>query len=122
MTSWMEERDLLVATTLAFVQEVAAAHPGTIAADKSPDRTSDTDGVPRPPALVGAVQQTATSLPAGTGKTLAAMVSEREHITQRVASFRARQGQIIAEREAYYETMKARIKTVLGNESSGRRL
>ncbi len=43
--------------------------------------------------------------------------SEREEIMQRVATFRAHQGKLIKEREAYYLEMQARIRTVIGNDA-----
>ncbi len=142
MASWMEERDRLVAQTLAFVQQVAAARPTMpvvaervavtpVAGDKAfleevtaASQTAESD-VPAPSAPAAAApQQIATSVPpsiAGTTEPLV-VLSERDEIMRRVAAFRAHQGRIIAERDAYYEAVKDKIKTVLGNESGDGRL
>ena len=129
----MEERDRLVAQTLAFVQQVAAAHPTPVAVPprEAPseqiiveDFATQPDGpavlLPEPEVSAIAAQpvEPSTTLP----PPLATPVSERDDIMQRVAAFRARQGRIIEEREAYYEAVKAKIKTVLGNESGDGRL
>ena len=133
MTSWMEERDRLVAQTMAFVQQVAAAHPTpvTVPPREAPseqiivaDFATQPDGpavlLPEPEVSAVAAQpvEPSTTLP----PPFATPVSERDDIMQRVAAFRARQGRIIEEREAYYEAVKAKIKTVLGNESGDGRL
>jgi hypothetical protein len=69
-----------------------------------------------------AAQQTAPVATMPAKPTASSDISERAYITQRVAAFRARQGRMIEEREAYYETVKAKIQTVLGNESRNGRL
>lgn len=48
--------------------------------------------------------------------------SERDDILQRVASFRARQIQFSRERQIYYETVQAKIRTTLGNDGGGTQL
>lgn len=53
---------------------------------------------------------------------LPAPASERANILKRVAAFRALQGRALQERETYYETVQAKIRTVLGNEMAGGRL
>jgi len=131
MTSWMEERDRLVAKTLAFVQGVAAAHP-TKAAQPVPAEAAviaPSESVPAPSVVASqvvsqatAAQQTAPVATVPAKPTASSDISERAYITQRVAAFRARQGRMIEEREAYYETVKAKIQTVLGNESRNGRL
>jgi len=142
MASWMEERDRLVAQTLAFVQQVAAARPTTPVA-AAPVAVAPVDGnnafseettaasqmagsdVPAPSApTAAATQQIATPVSppvAATAEPLA-VLSERDEIMRRVAAFRAQQGRIIAERDAYYEAVKDKIKTSLGNESGDGRL
>ncbi len=67
MASWKEERDRLVAQTLAFVQEVAAAHP--VAAQRlniwqppshAPSHASDSAETVTSPAIVEADRLTAS--------------------------------------------------------------
>lgn len=132
MPSWMEERDRLMAQTQAFVQQVAAAHPQVptsgdierllrdrvkpIAAAAAPAEKSSvapaTDAGSTPAPIATAAPPAARRPP----------VSERTDIQQRVAAFRARQARMNAEREAYYETMQAKIRRGLGNEPGSGRL
>jgi hypothetical protein len=138
MTTWMEERDRLLAQTQAFVQQVAAAHPQASAqpeierllADKA-DAIEPTpfETVPPPPEVVSPVVPTADAILAVRPIAMASAspaarlpVSERSHIMERVAAFRARQASVNAERETYYETMRAKIRTDLGNEPGDGRL
>ncbi|MEH2469021.1 hypothetical protein V1281_001723 [Nitrobacteraceae bacterium AZCC 2161] len=138
MTSWKEERDRLVAQTLAFVREVAAAHPTkTQAAQPVPAVAvviAPSESIPASSVVasqvisqkvisqVTAAQQIAPMATMPAKPTASPDISERAYITQRVAAFRARQGRMIEEREAYYEAVKAKIQTVLGNESRNGRL
>ncbi|WP_299718232.1 hypothetical protein [Tardiphaga sp.] len=136
MTSWMEERDRLVAQTLAFVQEVAAAHPaplmaaaemraaGTPASGRSDseEAAATLNAAAAPAPVIAAPQPVPATRAARSSKPLATLVSERADIMQRVEAFRARQSRIIEEREAYCETVKAKIRTVLGNDSKDTRL
>jgi hypothetical protein len=43
--------------------------------------------------------------------------SERDEIMHRVAAFRAHQGKLIREREAYYLEVQAKIRTVMSGDS-----
>jgi hypothetical protein len=131
----LEERDRLVAQTLAFVQEVAAANlaPPIAAADKraadkfASDEASDAavaelNAATAPAPSIAAPQPVPGTRAPRPSKPLATLLSERADIMQRVEAFRARQGRIIEEREAYYQTVKAQIRTVLGNDSKDGRL
>jgi len=148
MTSWKEERDRLVTQTLAFVQRVATANPGAshlqksvqhlrepIAAPTTPEvMAKPTTAVPTdspPPVAIspeigtqdsGALPPQLLTTAMLTNHALYSTASVRADIVQRVAAFKARQSQIGREREAYYETMQARIRSVLGNASSNGRL
>jgi chorismate mutase len=148
MTSWKEERDRLVTQTLAFVQRVAAANPGASRLHKSVQHlrepiavsaTPEVTAMPTTPATVDSPPPVEVSPEIGTlgsgappprllaaamlaNQALYSTASERAEIIQRVAAFKARQSQIGREREAYYETMQARIRSVLGNDSSNGRL
>jgi hypothetical protein len=153
MASWKEERDRLVAQTLAFVQEVAAAHP--VAAQRlniwqppshAPSQaTGSTEAVTSPtvthadramaPDLMvhtatgpietserspqaGIAPATPTDAPSPVRRDpLYSGPSERAEILKRVASFKARQAQMIHERDVYYEAMQTRIRTTLRNDS-----
>jgi hypothetical protein len=141
MSSWKEERDRLVAQTLAFVQQVAAVHPA-----KARPSVIQPGAAPAPATLPLAEQAVSPSdlpaatspiLPSGTGDlpshlaprgaadpgaALYITPSMRNDILRHVASFKARQNKVAREREAYYEMMQARIQKSLGNESDGARL
>jgi hypothetical protein len=157
MASWKEERDRLVAQTLAFVQEVAAAHP--VAAQRlniwqppshAPSHASDSTETVTSPAIMEADRLTApalivhaanaaietserssqdlpvagpTNVPSPARRDpLYSGPSERAAILKRVASFKARQAQMIHERDVYYEAMQTRIRTTLRNDSGRDRL
>jgi hypothetical protein len=136
MAGWKEERDRLVAQTLAFVQQVASAHPTvkpvvTAAMDATPREAVSIDASPSASTSItdqpcdisqsDARGSTAGPIPAQVVMTSAktglySLASERADILQRVSAFKARQSQMGREREAYYETMQARIRTSLGNQ------
>ena len=122
MTSWMEERDRLVAQTQAFVQQVAAAHPKDLAGsvEKAPIETVETatiEAAPDMPALDAAPAAVAAPV-----RRVVPVASERSDIQARVAAFRARQARMNEEREAYNQTMQAKIRKQLGNEAGTSRL
>jgi hypothetical protein len=140
MASWKEERDRLVAQTLAFVQQVAAAHPaaasriglGSTKASSDAEVASplsDSDVIEAPkavdepfagPSLPGiniSVAPMPTNVAADLPKRPAqyATASERSVIAERVATFKARQITLNREREAYYDSVQARIRSSLQN-------
>jgi 4-hydroxyphenylpyruvate dioxygenase-like putative hemolysin len=145
MASWKEERDRLVAQTLAFVQQVASAHPA--AASKlglAPvSAAEDAHASAAPPvaeaialpetiaepavnaatpdvAIVNAPTNILADLPKR--PTQFAPVSERSDITKRVAAFKARQMTLNREREDYYDSVQARIRSSLRNDNGSDRL
>lgn len=147
MASWKEERDRLVAQALAFVQQVATAHPA--AASKlglvSAKASTEIDGASLSPALdinaapkgadgpVAAITSSgddvgnipvptdiSADLPKHTPRYSAA--SDRSDIAQRVAIFRARQVTLNREREAYYISVQTRIRASLQNDPDSGRL
>ena len=134
MPSWMEERDRLMAQTQAFVQQVAAAHPHVSRRPEVEkplgDKVEAIAPAPSQPEASAPVAPTADAILATRSIAIASAppaarlppVSERSDIQQRVAAFRARQARMNAEREAYYETMQAKIRSGLGNEPGGGRL
>jgi hypothetical protein len=140
MASWKEERDRLVAQTLAFVQHVASAHPAAASklglgsagvpaqAETAPQpslpqaiEVSDELTVDTPPP---AIDPEAASTPPHilaelpTRPTKYSTTSERSAITQRVAAFKERQMTLNREREAYYDSVQARIRSSLRNDRS----
>lgn len=148
MTSWKEERDRLVAQTVAFVQQVTAANRSAPQPRKSVQPLREPIVVPvAPEAAITPTPPAPTDRPpvvaasSETGKqgsgppspqlltgsippnhALYSTAWDRADIVQRVAAFKARQSQISREREAYYETMQTRIRTTMGDSSSKDRL
>ena len=136
MTSWMEERDRLIAQTQAFVQQVAAAHPVKAEVEMNPIRIEMVEAVAialpaepfEAPALPAALAEPAA--PVATAQQILALrpvASERSQIMERVAAFRARQARLNDERDAWYQTMQSKIRNDLktsdaGNEAEGSRL
>ena len=147
MASWKEERDRLVAQTLAFVQQVAAAHPAaagklglgstrTSAEAEIALLSSGPDIIELPKVIDEPI---ADSVPVGVdlgappvSTNIAAdlpkrplqysTISERSDITQRVAAFKAHQMTLNREREVYYDSVQARIRSSLRNDTGSGRL
>lgn len=128
MASWKEERDRIVATTLAFVQNVAAAHPALPrldiirprndpheAADVIPTTIVSEIAVPARAGVEAPAEAEAPPRPIR--DPLFSTPSDREEILRRVAAFKARQSQTIRDREAYYEAVQTRILKSLRNQS-----
>ncbi len=148
MASWKEERDRLVAQTLAFVQQVAAAHPAAATklglgsatapagreASLVPSLAHADDAIAATPgeqaAEVASSAQSVDPLSMPTNiladlpdrPTQYSKISERSDISQRVAAFKARQVTLNRERQAYYDSVQARIRSSLGNDTSADRL
>lgn len=145
MASWKEERDRLVAQTLAFVQQVASAHPaaasklglasGVGSADANADLASPSpevialaEAIPEPAANTPKpdidISSAPTNIVADLPKrpTHYAPISERSDISRRVAAFKARQMTLNREREDYYDSVQARIRSSLRNDTDSGRL
>lgn len=146
MKPWMKERDLLLQQTLAFVQGVVAAKPtriastGPVALSAPPAAGSQAfgsqafgsqaAGSQAAGSVVAAMHDEILGRPASPPvlrdrvlpQQLLPAVSERADILKRVAAFRAHQDRLLQERETYYATVQAKIRTVLGNEMTAGRL
>jgi len=127
--SWKEERDLLIAQTMAFVQSVTG---------KLPDAPLDVVAKPvlaAAPAVESAPVQTAklhpaeivTASPAAPPKDVQVgiqiprtVVSSdfRAEILARVANFRAHQQRFTREREEYFKTTLTKVRTAIEDESA----
>jgi hypothetical protein len=142
MASWKEERDRLVAQTLAFVQHVASAHPaaasklglrstsGPAGAEAAPQTSLPqeievseelTVDAP-PPAFDPEITSTPILADLPARPVTYSTASERSAITQRVAAFKERQMTLNREREAYYDSIQARIRSSLRNDSGSNML
>jgi len=113
MTSWMEERDRLLAQTQAFVQGVAAANPFRPTSPPQPAAAVGPVDAPLPVVVQSVIP---ASDKAAELKRKPSPISERDEITKRVAAFQAHQHRLAAEREAYYKRVQLQIRTGLGND------
>ena len=126
--SWKDDRDILIAETMAFVQSVTSRRqstPDTVVklAEPSAVEAQDPDSVStevkpfaadRMAELSPAV---ATSAPAPRPIVPGEMASE---IRARIAGFRAHQERFNREREEYFSTTIARLRATLNEASSPR--
>ena len=95
---WVEERDLLIAQTITFVQSVTGKNPdGEARIERAP--VDQIARVPRPIEIVPA----ARPIP----KPRSAF---REEIEGRVAAFRAHQQLLIRERDAYCKAVLTKVR------------
>lgn len=144
MTSWKEERDRLVAQTLAFVQQVAAAHPAAaskLGIRSAPDhvrvetaaikplpeamdlRQMIGEPLPDAPSVIIGSEQLPPPPPTNILADLPhrrsqySTASERAEISNRVAAFKERQMRLNRERAAFYDNMQERIRSALRNDT-----
>jgi hypothetical protein len=140
---WKEERDALIAQTVAFVQSVtgrkddAARSPAwaeTVrdsAADALPERVAPrpTEPIKAPPPIQPAVaaapesveiaEPASRSAPPPPSRTI--VQSEvREEIRARIASFRAHQERFNREREEYFSATLARLRAAMKDSPASR--
>jgi hypothetical protein len=97
MKSWMEERDLFIAQTMAFVEEVAASTPTPVEPQlvAVPIDQVQKEVQPIP------VDRERVEAPAEPIATLRPRIDERAEIQRRVASFRAHQVRLIQDRDQF---------------------
>ena len=125
MSTWMEERDLLIAQTMAFVEEVAAA---------TPIRAEQPSVAVKPKLIEPEIVATTTELqnaeqPAEiesiAATPLARLVprsalDERAEIMRRVASFQAHQAKFLEDRDKFFRAAMTRIGDPAGSISKGK--
>jgi hypothetical protein len=105
--SWMNERDALIAQTMAFVEQVAGKMPETRARVEI--------------VLIGAIERVErpvrVEVPLSNRPVSTALPSVREEIQSRIETFRAHQHRFHREREEYFKSVlaKARASTGGGN-------
>ncbi len=112
---WMNERDLLIAQTMAFVQSVAGNKPDAEQPVAAPD-SGELDGIGAATdalAFTSAAPPKAVEIPR-----INTQGDYRSEIQSRVASFRAHQQRISREREAYCSATLARIHATIGNDGA----
>jgi hypothetical protein len=110
--TWKQERDLLVAQTMAFVQSVAGK-----TADA--DRRLETRLPPVSPVRPSTVERRTDILPV----TRLSPISHgdlRDEIGRRVAAFRARQQAFHRDRDEYCNAMMAKVRAVTEQAAKGR--
>lgn len=99
-----------------------AAAPAVEAAARAQDTVAIPDLLDAPPAAAAMPEQPAPPPAAEAMRLQLPKLPERMVIASRVAAFKAQQDRLLAEREAYYEETRARIRNALGNENGDGRL
>jgi hypothetical protein len=127
MKSWMQERDLLIAQTMAFVEEVAAAAP---IRDRPPNISVTPTSVEQETVaaptddLLNAEQPIEVELvaaPPQVARLIArSAVDEREEILNRVASFKAHQARFLQDRDEFFRAAMTRITDPAGSQAKGK--
>jgi hypothetical protein len=112
MKSWMEERDLLIAQTMAFVEDVAASRPSRvepqIIAAPTDQVQKEEQPIPVEPERVEVLAEPIA--------TLRPRIDERAEIQKRVASFKAHQTRLIHDREQFFRSVMTKICNSLGSD------
>ena len=106
---WVQERDLLVAQTLTFVQSITGTKPEVQARAEAPTELANLGEIERPILLQTAP---ATEPKAESSSGL------REEISRRVAAFRAHQQLFDRERDAYCDAVVTRLRASLGGQAA----
>jgi hypothetical protein len=108
---WVQERDLLVAQTLMFVQSITGTRPEAQARAEARTEPATADEIASSERTL--VRQTAPAT-----YTMAEPASGlREEIRRRVAAFRAHQQLFDRERDAYCDAVVTRLRASLANRS-----
>lgn len=102
--SWVEERDQLIAETLAFVKEVSGDQP-ELAAKLTVAVDAEIKAAENPKQIVPEPAQPMK------------LADLREDIRNRVASFKARQQEMQDKREADYQEVIAKVRATLEQRS-----
>jgi hypothetical protein len=112
MKSWMEERDLLIAQTMVFVEEVAASRPSRVEPQiiAAPPDQVQKEEQPIP------VEPERVEVPAEPIATLRPRIDERAEILKRVASFKAHQARLSQDREQFFHSVMAKIDDTLARQ------
>ena len=105
MKSWMEERDLLIAQTMAFVEGVAASTPSPVEPQIIAAPIDLVQNTEQPVQL----ERERVEAPAEPIATLGPRMDERAEIQKRVASFRAHQVRLIQDRDQFFRSMMTKI-------------
>ena len=108
--SWMNERDALIAQTMAFVEQVAGKKPETMAR---------VEIVP-----IDAIQQVERPVQVEvprSNRPVSTAPSVREEIRSRIETFRAHQHRFHREREEYFKSVLAKARASTGGGNLSRR-
>ncbi|WP_036054037.1 hypothetical protein [Bradyrhizobium sp. URHD0069] len=105
MKSWMEERDRLIAQTMAFVEEVAASTPSRVAPQIIAAPIDLVQNAEQPVQL----KRERVEAPAEPIATSGPRTRERAEIQKRVASFRAHQLRLIQDRDQFFRSVMTKI-------------
>jgi hypothetical protein len=112
--NWKQERDGLIAQTLAFVQSVTGRRDDETASTTNVPLTADTE--PAAPAANFFVPNATPDLPSPPPPTARRPIVQTElanEIRARIASFRAHQERFNREREEYFAATLARLRAAV---------
>jgi hypothetical protein len=125
--SWKEERDLLIAQTMAFVQSVTGTKPDAGLFEAKPGIEPTREARPAPVSAVEILAAEIIAPPQGPQissqanlRTPRSNVSGdiRSEMQARVASFREHQERFNREREQYFNATLKKLRTSIGNDST----
>ena len=107
MKSWMEERDLFIAQTMAFVEEIAASMAVAVVPQIVAVPIDQLQNAEQPRS-VDAKRTDAPAEPSAAPRPLSS-IDERAEIQKRVASFRAHQVRLIQDRDQFFHSVMTKI-------------
>jgi hypothetical protein len=108
MKSWLEERDLFIAQTMAFVEEIAASRPTPVKPHMIAEPTGSVRSADQPVPVEPEQVVDPPVEPVATLKPLPA-IDERAEITRRVASFKTHQLRLIQDRDRFFRSVMMKI-------------
>ena len=118
MKTWMEERDLFIAQTMTFVNEIVASTP----APANPQSVAvpivlkveqlQTVAVPIDRKVEQAIPVEPEVPPEAVARVIPLpIVDERAEITERIAAFKAHQARFSQDRDTFFRSMMAKIES-----------
>jgi len=118
MKTWMEERDLFIAQTMTFVNEIVASTP----APANPQSVAvpivlkveqlQTVAVPIDRKVEQAIRVEPEVPPEAVARVIPLpIVDERAEITERIAAFKAHQARFSQDRDTFFRSMMAKIES-----------
>ena len=133
---WKQERDLLIAQTMAFVQSVTGKKPDAELAEAKPGIAPTREANPAPVSAVEMLAAEIIAPPQGGSQVNSQVISQvspqanlriphsnissdiRSEMQARVANFRAHQERFNRERDEYFSATLKKLRTSIGDNST----